>query len=166
MNWSDGLGDIAGLLKILLIAIFVGLLLYLLKKYRGPLGALVRRKSQTAPPEVLFGLDVTPESLPADVPAQVMALWRDGDFRDALGLLYRASLSRLIDQHELAFRASHTEAECAQLVREQGIRSHSDYFSHLTQVWRRLAYGHQLPPPETVEALCKTWQQELSSESV
>ena len=77
---------------------------------------------------------------------------------------YRASLSRLIDRYELAFRASHTEAECAALVSQRGIGSLSDYFNQLTSVWRRLAYGHQSPPVETVEALCKAWRQELANE--
>ena len=56
---------------------------------------------------ILFGLDVTPASLPADVPAQAMQLWADGLCREALSLLYRTSLSRLIDHHQIAFRASH-----------------------------------------------------------
>jgi len=163
---GDGLGSAADWLKILLIVVFVGLLLYLLRRYRGPLGSLIGGKAVEAPPQVLFGLDVSPESLPADVPVQVMELWGQGNVREALGLLYRASLSRLIDKHKLAFRASHTEAECAQLVREQGIVSLSEYFTQLTRVWRRLAYGHQQPPLEMVELLCKTWRQELSDEPV
>jgi hypothetical protein len=166
VDWGDGLGSAADWLKIILIVVFAGLLLYLLRRYRGPLGNLIGRKTIEAPPQVLFGLDVTPESLPADVPALVMELWNQGNVREALGLLYRASLSRLIDKHELAFRSSHTESECAQLVREQGIVSLSEYFTQLTEVWRRLAYGHQQPQSEIVDLLCKTWRQELADEPV
>ena len=85
-------------------------------------------------------------------------------YREAVGLLYRASLSRLIERHELAFRDSHTEAECAALVSDRGIESLSAYFVELTAVWRRLAYGHQLPAEETVEILCQGWRRELSDE--
>ncbi|MDH3387651.1 MAG: DUF4129 domain-containing protein, partial [Gammaproteobacteria bacterium] len=74
-------------------------------------------------------------------------------------------LSRLIDKYELAFRASHTEAECAALVRARGIDSLSDYFWQLTSVWRRLAYGHQLPAAEMVRSLCDGWKTELSREA-
>ena len=152
------------LLKFLLIAGFILLVLFLLRRYQGPLGSLVRREREEAPPEVLFGLDVTPESLPVDVPTEVRALWQRAQYREAIGLLYRASLSRLIDRHQLAFRASHTEAECASLVAEHGIDSVSRFFNDLTQVWRRLAYGHQLPPAEKIEALCADWSREMSDE--
>ena len=100
------------------------------------------------------------------MPAEVLAIWREGRYRDALGLLYRASLSRLIEKHEVEFRASHTEVECASLVSAQGIDSLSRYFSRLTNVWRRLAYGHELPQETTVQELCDGWRQEMSDEPV
>lgn len=168
--WEDNLGfDGSGMnaalwLKVILIVGFVVLMLYLLKRFQGPLGSLVRSRPEKVAPEVLFGLDVTPESLPGDVTSEVLDQWRKGNYREAIGLLYRASLSRLIDKHELAFRDSFTEAECAALVREQGIESLSRFFSELTQVWRRLAYGHQLPQSEQIEALCNGWIEELSDE--
>jgi hypothetical protein len=162
---GDGLSSVAVWLKVLLVALFAGLLFYLLRRYRGPLSRLGRSRVRAKPAEILFGLDVTPESLPEDVPAQVMLLWERGANREALSLLYRASLSRLIDRYQLAFHASHTEAECASLVREHGIESISRYFWELTQVWRRLAYGHRLPPGDTVRNLCAGWTRELSSDA-
>jgi Domain of unknown function (DUF4129) len=162
---GDGLSGVAVWLKVLLVALFAGLLFYLLRRYRGPLSRLGRSRVRAKPAEILFGLDVTPESLPEDVPAQVMLLWERGANREALSLLYRASLSRLIDRYQLAFHASHTEAECASLVRAHGIESLSGYFWELTQVWRRLAYGHRLPPGDTVRNLCASWTRELSSDA-
>ena len=94
-----------------------------------------------------------------------MRLWGEGAYREALGLLYRASLSRLIDRYELAFRASHTEAECAALVRAHGVESLSEYFWQLTQTWRRLAYGHRLPSDKALQGLCDGWTRELSSDT-
>ena len=93
-----------------------------------------------------------------------MQLWEQGAGREALSLLYRATLSRLIDRYQIAFRASHTEAECAALVRARGVDSLSDYFWQLTQVWRRLAYGHRLPVADTVRELCADWYRELPNE--
>lgn len=164
LDWSTDFSNAASWLKILLIALFAGLLVYLLRRYRGPLSRLVGARHDEPAPEVLFGLEVTPHSLPDDVPGEVMARWGEGDHRAALSLLYRASLSRLIDRHEIAFRSSHTEAECAALVTARGIDSLSDYFRRLTDVWRRLAYGHQLPDSETVQGLCAGWRAELSDE--
>ncbi len=153
------------MLKIILVVLFLGLAIYLLNRYRGPLSRLGRGMPTEKAPEVLFGLDVTPQSLPPDVPAEVMRLWGEGACRDALSLLYRASLSRLIDKYQLAFRASHTEAECAALVKARGIESLSDYFWQLTGVWRQLAYGHRVPASEAVQDLCRGWTSELSDET-
>ena len=160
----EGWSGAAFWLKVLLVALFGGLLFYLIRRYRGPLARLVKSRVREEIPVILFGLDVTPESLPTDVPAQVMRLWEEGANRDALSLLYRASLSRLIDRHQVAFHASHTEAECASLVRACGIESLSKYFWELTQVWRRLAYGHRLPAGDIVRALCDDWTRELASD--
>ncbi|MCP4878059.1 MAG: DUF4129 domain-containing protein [Gammaproteobacteria bacterium] len=165
VDFSDDLSGAAFWFKILLVVLFAGLLIYLLRRYRGPLSRWGRGKARETAPEVLFGLDVTPESLPEDVPHQVMRLWAEGDYREALSLLYRASLSRLIARYELAFRASHTELECAALVRARGIDSLSDYFWQLTSIWRKLAYGHQLPETEAIRDLCNDWVTELSDEA-
>ena len=165
MDWASNFGNAAEWLKILLILLFAGLLFYLLRRFRGPLSRLLVREREESAPEIMFGLDVTPESLPEDVPGQVMRLWDDGARREALGLLYRASLSRLIERYEIAFRASHTEAECAALVKARGIESLSDYFWRLTDVWRRLAYGHHEPAGETVQGLCAGWNEELSGDA-
>ena len=165
LSWLEFLSEFAVWLKILLVLLFGGLLFYLVRRFRGPLSRLRSVRDANEAPEILFGLDVTPESLPDDVPEQVMQLWGEGRGREALGLLYRASLSRLIDRYQFGFRASHTEAECAALVRDRGIESLSEYFGQLTRVWRRLAYGHQLPAGDTVRGLCDGWSRELSSEA-
>ena len=162
IGWSDGLDSMASWIKLLLVAVFVGVLIYLLRRYRGPLSRLMRARPEETAPQVMFGMDVTPQSLPPDVPLEVMRIWDEGNYREALSLLYRASLSRLIDRYELAFRASHTEAECAALVKSCGVDSLSDYFWQLTNVWRRLAYGHQQPESEVVQGLCDGWSRELS----
>ena len=164
LGFGSGLEGFALWLKILLVVLFCGLLFYLLRRYRGPLSRPGKSARKVAAAEVLFGLDVTPESLPEDVPAQVMQLWEEGASREALGLLYRASLSRLIDRYQFAFHASHTEAECAALVRQHGIDSLSKFFWELTQVWRRLAYGHHLPAADIVRGLCDDWARELAND--
>ena len=161
-NFDSTLTSTAGWLKIILIALAAGLFVYLLYRYRGPIKSLRGGKKSAAKPEVMFGLDVRPESLPDDVPAQVMKFWLDNRHRDALGLLYRASLSQLIDRHAVMFKSSHTEAECAALVKARGIDSLSNYFSGLTRIWCHLAYGHELPTIEAIQKLCDGWSAELA----
>ncbi len=151
-------------IKILLVGCFIFILVYLFYRFRGPLKKLRNSKTNPHSPEVMFGLDVRAESLPDDVPSQVMLLWRGGHHRDALGLLYRASLSQLIQHHALAFKSSHTEAECAALVRARGITTLSQYFMQLTRLWRHLAYGHQLPEASDMQSLCDNWSKAMNHE--
>ncbi len=168
-DWSanndhkDRLFSPAAWIKIILIITFVSLLGYLLYRYRGPLSSLKPEKRSINKPELMFGLDVTPESLPDDVPSQVLQLWNKSQHRESLGLLYRAALSHLIEHYELTFKPSHTEAECAALVKKQGVQSLSEYFEQITAAWCYLAYGHRLPSTQSIEALCKTWPREMSN---
>jgi len=159
---DDSIITTATWLKILLITLAVSLFVYLLYRFRGPLKRLRRSEKSVSTPDVMFGLDVRPESLPDDIPAQVMSFWRDHRHRDALGLLYRASLSRLIEQYALGFKSSHTEAECAALVKACGIDSLSYYFAGLTRAWCHLAYGHEIPAQEAIEKLCGEWTTEMA----
>jgi hypothetical protein len=160
---DDSLVTTASWLKVLLIGLAVVLFAYLLFRFRGPLKRLAQREKSESKPEIMFGLDVRPESLPEDIPAQVMSFWQDSRHRDALALLYRAALSRLIDQHALAFKSSHTEAECAALVKARGIDSLSNYFNGLTRIWCHLAYGHELPAQAAIQELCDGWSAEMAN---
>ena len=162
---DDTVNTTAFWLKLLLICCFIFLLVYLLYRFRGPLKGIGRNKNTKYPPEIMFGLDVRAESLPDDVPAQVMQIWEQGNHREALGLLYRAALSHLIRQHSLAFKSSHTESECATLVESLGEFELSQYFNRLTRVWRRLAYGHRLPETEVLRGLCTNWHRVMINES-
>ena len=161
---ADGtLTTTAAWIKVILITLAIALSVYLFYRYRGPLKRLSRAEKRESTPQVMFGLDVRSESLPDDIPAQVMSYWHDNRPRDAIGLLYRASLSRLIDHSTLAFKSSHTEAECVALVKARGIDSLSRYFAGLTRVWCRLAYGHEMPAIEAIEKLCDCWSAEMTS---
>lgn len=164
-NIDDSVSTAAFWLKLLLIGCFIFLLLYLLYRFRGPLKGIGSKNNNKTRPEIMFGLDVRAESLPDDVPTQVMQLWEQHNHREALGLLYRAALSHLIQQYSLAFKSSHTESECAALVKSLGIFELSHYFSRLTRVWRRLAYGHRLPDTEELRGLCNNWNRVMINES-
>lgn len=155
-------GDFAGWFKAVLIGLAIVLVIYLLVRFRGPAGRLNRGQNTVSAPEVMFGLDIRPDSLPNDVPAQVMSIWQDGHQRDAMGLLYRASLSRLIEKYAVAFKSSHTESECVALVRAQSIDTLSHYFAKLTGVWCHLAYGHESPAKQMMQQLCDEWTQVMS----
>ncbi len=98
------------------------------------------------------------DDLPADVAAQVGNLIEAGDLRAALALLYRASLSRLVEQYSLKIPASATEPECLALVEQARPAHEIDLLQRLTGTWQRLAYAHQRPEPTKIAALLQEWQ--------
>ena len=152
--------ELARLLEVLLWIAAVVLLLYLLIRFsepgrRGLFGAKTAKKYR--PPARLFGLGVDEESLPEDVLAAVREKLANGQTRAALGLLYRASLSKLIFLHQLEISEAATEGECRRLVERLRPRDEAHYFSALTRVWLLLAYAHETPDPAELSRLCERW---------
>ncbi|MFV0454851.1 MAG: DUF4129 domain-containing protein [Pseudomonas sp.] len=121
------------------------------------------RKPQ-APPEMIFGLSVTPESLPADVASEVERLWSTQP-RQAIGLLYRALLSRLLHEQQLPLKNAHTESEALQLITALEQPALTRFASALTHHWQNLAYGHRTPPDTARSELCTAWRELFTVES-
>lgn len=154
---------IALLFEVLLWASIFGLIGLLLWRYREWLTLFATRHERRQDlaqerPAVLFGLQVTPESLPDDIPGSVERLW-DEQPREALGLLYRALLSRLLGEFRLPLKGAHTEGEVLQLVEELYQDDLSAYANRLTRHWQNLAYGHRTPPSASRDELCQGWRQ-------
>jgi len=171
-RWINGffswISAIAKFLQILLWAVVIGLLALLLWRWRHWLSLIARPsigrvKQKAAAPAVMFGLEVTPQSLPDDLLANVRRLWPDKP-RQALGLFYRALLSRLLHQFNLPLKSAHTEGEVLALVYALQQSQLSDFSMQLTDSWQRMAYGHQVPPANVCEQLCQGWQQLFEQE--
>jgi hypothetical protein len=83
-----------------LVAGLIAWVIYLIVLNRHLLSRGFRARKVSLPdrpgPRVIMGMDITRESLPADVVSAARAAWVVGDFRLALSLLYRGSLSRLV----------------------------------------------------------------------
>jgi hypothetical protein len=99
-------------------------------------------------PAALFGMELAPQTLPADVPAAARKLVREGKPREALALLYRGALSRLVHQRGVELHASHTEMEVL-------AAAPSDYLRRLIEAWRACAYADRVPPAPAIEALAQ-----------
>jgi Domain of unknown function (DUF4129) len=129
-------------------------------------GGLIRRRRPSsddepagrAPlPAAVFGLDIRPESLPADVPGAAWSAWERGEPATALGLLYRAAIASLVRREGLPVRESWTEGDCVDFVRRKSGRELADYFARLTRAWQTTAYAHRPPQTDEARALCTTW---------
>ncbi|MDF3844188.1 DUF4129 domain-containing protein [Pseudomonas citronellolis] len=160
-HWRP-LGLILQSLQTLLWAALIAAVVLLLWRYREWLRLFATRLGlpQKAPreaPAVLFGLELAPESLPEDVASTAERLW-DEQPRAALGLLYRALLSRLLHDYRVPLRDSSTEGEVLGQVEGLQHPELDSYARELTGHWQALAYGHRPPPGELRQALCDGWR--------
>ncbi|MES2821558.1 MAG: DUF4129 domain-containing protein [Pseudomonadota bacterium] len=156
------IGGLAVFFEVLLWAALASLLALLIWRYREWLSTFAARvglpqRKRRNVPAVLFGLELAPESLPADVATEAERLWADHP-REALGLLYRALLSRLLHDLRLPLKGSHTEGEVLQLVLALEQAELGRFAQVLTRHWQNLAYGHRLPPDNLKRGLCEGWR--------
>jgi hypothetical protein len=152
-------GVLANLTLAAAVAEALGLLAWLLWKYRYVFWHAGMAPGRAAPPaaRVVMGLAVTPESLPVDIPGAVWTLWQQGLRHEALGLLYRGTISRVIEHGRVAIHEADTEGDCLRRVEQAGAVAFPEYFGGLTRTWMRLAYAAQAPGDEEVAALCREW---------
>lgn len=151
---------VASIFKTLLwIGAFLAFILALI--YRQKIFALLsplRQPTKRAPaPEVLFGLDLRPESLPEDIAGTARRLWEAGQAREALSLLYRGALVILTHQEQLAIHTSHTEGDILKLAKSATAPERYAYLRTLTQLWQRIAYAHRIPETRELLPLFEGW---------
>ena len=132
-------------------------------------GRLFKAKEKPAQlPEMLFGLDVREESLPDDVTAHAIALYKQQDYRASLALLYRAALAYLVKNYEFNLAKGATEGDCLALVTKKlSIPSELEikYFVDLTRAWQLTAYAHRVIPAEQMAQLCMNWSRYYGKDS-
>ncbi|MEW8050246.1 MAG: hypothetical protein AB2792_03435 [Candidatus Thiodiazotropha sp.] len=155
-------GDMAFYGEVALWLTVAGILAYLLNWFvhnRSLLQGrdLPQRNNRQIPSQVV-GLDLRPESLPADPAAEAVSMIDNGDYRAGLSLLYRAALSVLIHDHAIEIVEGSTEGECLSSVRGVIADDSTVYFSRLTAMWQQIAYGHMQPPKEKALLLCRDWR--------
>lgn len=147
--------------------LIVGMVAWLFR-YRARLSLLLatpsepERQEGVVIPEVLMGLDLRAESLPADIAEAAHLAQARGDAREALSLLYRGALSRLIPDLELQIDASATEGDCLQAVKRA--RGPVDFFARLTLQWQLVAYAHQELDAAEVRRLCEDYNSAIVPE--
>ncbi|MGH8666537.1 MAG: DUF4129 domain-containing protein, partial [Burkholderiales bacterium] len=124
--------------------------------------ARTAQSSRAPPPEMVFGLDVRPEALPANL-AQLAAEAAAIDPRLALSLLYRGALVTLIHRDRMRIEHGDTETDCVRRVQATGPHEISAYFARLVAAWSQCAYGHRPPQSAQVAELCAQWPQHFSA---
>lgn len=166
----DRLPAMTGLEEALRIVVWVlGAVVVLYVAVR--LRSWIRMRAPAARPRIeppvparVSGLDIRPASMPDDVAAQAARLWRDGQGRAALALLYRAALSRLVHAHAVPIRAASTEQECVSLSKRALPPGSAAFFASLVEAWLLAAYGAHLPDEPRMLALCEGFERLLPAQ--
>ena len=148
-------------LWILLIVAIILLIVYR-DKWLGLFNMGDQVEEKKAKPDILFGMDIRPDSLPDDIPAAANAFWQQGKQREALSLLYRGALMRLVNKDDVALEDSHTEGDVIKLSRKILIEQREQYLEKLTNVWRRAAYAHRFPDDVEAQYLFQHWSKDFA----
>ena len=121
------------------------------------LPALGNKNKARPIPNKILGMEISQESLPDDVLAVFTSLINNKKYRDALSLLYRASLSAIVHRGDIEIPASATEQECYKIVSGKRDENESKYFKSLTHAWIMLAYADHDPSEKTLVDLRNGW---------
>ena len=161
-SWPDfsGMEQFTIVMGYALLALLIGLIVWLIWRYRHVFQLKMSGEKIKAPApvaKVVMGMQVTAESLPKDIPARVLALWREGKHHEALALLYRGTISKVIDASRVDIQESDTEGDCLRRVVAAGNGAHPGYFRGLTETWMKLAYAGMVPADSDIVTLCNEW---------
>ena len=157
---GSGLGVLAEFFLWVIIAAAAAFAIFFVLRWAPTIRARENRIKRKKLPNSLFGMEITPESLPEDVGMAAMELWRQQKHLQALSLLYRGALTTLVHHHGINLKDSATEGDCIRvthLYKERLSQNSVDYFKQLTLTWQKAAYAHRLPDEQEVTLLCGQW---------
>ncbi len=181
-NFYDSLKNMLAIIAMLVEVVFWIVpvaVIFLLYRYREYWLNLVQGKRSVESgqllPETLFGLDIRQQSLPDNIEQAAQQLWLQNKHRDAVGLLYRASLAMLFSQYKFELSVGATEQDCirhlelitrqtekeihAEAEHERAFAARLSHFKQLTALWIRIAYAHQMPSEAGFRQVCDGWNQ-------
>jgi hypothetical protein len=160
-GWLKAVGAalawIGGHLLWLLAGLLLAFLLWRLPRWLPWVRARLRTPAEL-PPIVAESLPA-PAPLPADIASAASALWQAGQRREALALVYRASVLRLSARLDLPFPPGATEADCLRRSRRLEDADARASFQAVLLAWQRAAYAHQFPDRAAFDALLAEWSQ-------
>ena len=167
-NSDSSLPSLAEIIRIVLWSVAISLLLWTLWHYRRWLASLPGRWRPTARPLThIAGLDIRRESLPDNLDQAVMAAAEGGNYRQALSLLYRGTLSHLASHAEFNVLPGATESEVLKSCQQ----SHPDHvgvdlLSDITALWINVAWAHRPLTTEQIRQLNLRWQNHFVSRAL
>lgn len=140
----------------LAVAFLLGLIIATHKRWLPYLG-MAKKPKRAGKRITLASGRVSAEQLPDDIPGDVARLWRNGERRKALSLLYRGSVFAAVTRHGVRLPPSATEGACVSAIDQQTDSAQADYFRKVVSVWMQCAYGFRDPDEAAVLPLCSEW---------
>ena len=170
-NWERMLRDVGKVMSFVVeFGLWIGaaFLLYLVfatRKHWLPYLERGPSTKRSATRVILSSGELTADSMPDDVPSEVMRLWNAGEKRQALGLLYRSCVFSAVTRHGVRLPHSATEGVCVAAIGQQTDVAQSDYFRKVVSAWIRCAYGYRIPEDDLMLPLCNEWPQHYGEPS-
>ena len=160
---------IARSIEFLLWVVVISGVIWIVYRYRSWIMQFLERKAPALHrpgdrPSVMFGLDVSHQSLPANPIVAAESLWSQRRYREAVSVLYRAALIALMDRHQCRLRASDTENLCVEIAQREAPADTAERFRRLTALWQTVAYAHTVPSDDSFTDVCKSWSSDLRAE--
>lgn len=147
--------------EVFLWALLIALIAFSIFRYRKQLlGVFAGFEGQSDEPELpsnMFGLDLKADSMPTDTLQAARMNWTNQQRREAIAILLRASLVKLLNSYSCRFFDSDTEAECCDRIDRQAPRTIALYMRKLVTAWQSIAYAHVEPSDDAFEHLCEQW---------
>ena len=145
----------------ILLAVALGLLLWRLPRW---LPWVRERMPERAPPSPIHAQPL-PEvaALPPDVAASAEALWQAGQQREALALLYRASVEVVAGRLGAPFPPGATEADCLRRARQLPDAGASGEFARVVRAWQAAAYAWRFPDAQGFADLLAGWRRQFGA---
>lgn len=103
--------------------------------------------------------------LPVDVAAVAESLWNGGQRREALALLYRASVEAIATRLGAPFPPGATEAECLRRARRLPDAEASGEFARMVRAWQAAAYAWRFPDAQGFADLLAGWRRQFGAQA-
>lgn len=153
---------LAGVIEVLLWLAAAAILVWLVFKLKDELPNLFSPDTAAAEPELpasLFGVELERTQLPTNIVEQAQQLWHAGERREALSLLLRGSLVRVLESYPCHLFDSDTENECLAKIQQASPSDISSFMKSLIECWQTLAYAHREPQEMQFSHLCNVYQE-------
>lgn len=153
---------IAKFAELILWTCFIAVLAMLVWISRHQIVRILRFRRAVSAPEISlpsFSKDYQTDSLPIDVPAELLRLMASESYRQMLSLLLVTSLTNVSKTSRLPLTASMTEEECKALIELHLEGEEQSFLTELIDIWVRLAWAHEWPEAQSMQSLNTRWHQ-------